>query len=252
MTGFVLPEQRDLPPGRLDTQRVLLVTEVERARTPRARRRHLRLALVLAAVLATVLLVTPAFGIGPRILDLLRDLPPSPEQAQEQTGIAPDVHLETTYEGQSFAVLTYVAPDGRLCIAERLGGGTGYGCFERGELFRDGPVWFSGPGAMQSERGDPTLWDRMWFSGLAQPEVARLEVVMTDCSRRPVPLDGDGVFLFAVPPADLHAPLWPYRLLAFGREGAVVDTKRIRTDVPDTPQAREAGTLPPRPPARCR
>lgn len=245
----------DLPPGRLDAQRDFLVTEAAHQGHRHGSRSALRVTIVLAAIGATVLVVTPAFGIGSRILDLLQDRPPSPEEAQEQTGVTPAVHLATSYEGESWAVLTYVAPDGRLCVAERMGGAMGFGCFEPAEIFSDGPVWLSGPSAMQKSDApgfDPTLWDRMWFSGLSRARVSRMEVVMTDCSLRPVPLDQDGVFLFTVPRADLHAGVWPYRLVSYDAGGAIVDTRVIRTDVPDTPQAREAGTSAPRPDPDCR
>ena len=112
-------------------------------------------------------------------------------------------------------MLTYVAPDGRLCFAERMGGATSFGCFEPEEFFKDGPVWFSGPGMMQKsdEPGfDPTLWDRLWFSGLSQAPVARMEVEMTDYyAAAGCRFDQDGVFLFTVPRADLHAGLWPHQ-----------------------------------------
>ena len=255
MVTTELPRDFALPPGRLDVQWRFLVTEAADQGPRQERRWTLRLAIVLTVIVATVLVATPAFGIGSRILDLLQDRPLSPEEAQEQTGVTRAVHLATSYEGQSWAVLTYVAPDGRLCFAERMGGATGFGCFEPEEIFKDGPVWFSGPGMMQKsdEPGfDPTLWDRMWFSGLSQAPVARMEVAMTDCSLRPVPLDQAGVFLFTVPRADLHAGLWPHRLVSYDESGAIVDTRVIRTYVPDIPQSRESGTSVPQPNPDCR
>jgi hypothetical protein len=249
MTGLQLPSEFDLPPGRLEAQRRLLA---EGSIPQRSRR--VQMAVVLAALLATALVVGPAFGLGSQLIDLLRSNP-SPEEAEEKTGVAPAVHLQTSYEGESLAVLTYVAPDGRLCFADRLGGGTGFGCEPRAWYFRDGPVHLSGPTFMQRPEApgfDPTTWDRMWFSGLALPEIARMEIVMTDCSRRPVPLDESGVFLFPVPRDDIHAGVWPHRLESFDRYGAAVDARLIRTHVPDTPQASAEGTTAPRPGRACR
>jgi hypothetical protein len=249
MTGLRLPSEFDLPPGRLEAQRRLL------AEGPVPRRsRRVRIAVALAVLLAAALVVAPAFGLGSQLLDLLRNTP-SPEQAEKETSVAADVHLQTEYEGESLAVLTYLASDGRLCFASRLGGGTGFGCEPRAWYFRDGPVHVSGPTFMQRPEApgfDPTTWDRMWFAGLVLPEIARLEVVMTDCSRRPVPLDESGVFLFPVPRDDIHAGVWPHQLVSYDRRGAAVDARAIRTHVPETPQAAAEGTTAPRPERACR
>jgi hypothetical protein len=244
MTRLQLPAEFDLPPGRLEAQRRLLTGPVPQ------RSRRVRIAVALAALLATALIVAPAFGLGSQLIDLVRSNP-SPDEAQEQTGVPPVVHLEAEYEGESLAALTYLAPDGRLCFASRLGGGTGFGCEPRAWYFRDGPVYLEGATLMQRPEApgfDPTTWDRMWFAGLALPEITRLEVVMTDCSRRPVPLDETGVFLFAVPRDDIHAGVWPHRLVSYDARGSAVDEQTIRTYVPESAQ----GTSAPRPGRACR
>ena len=259
MTDFAPPPEFDLPEGRRAAQRALLVAAVS-AGEAAVRRRRVR-AVALVAVAAVAVAVAPAFGIGRGLFDLIAppaSVPPppiAPEDARRQTGEEPKAHHETQYEGETWAVLTYRAPDGTRCVGARIGGGIEYGCPEPDVIFRDGPVFLTGPGMMQKpeEPGfDARNWDRMWFYGLAAPGIAEMRVVMTDCSRRPVMLDEAGVFLFLVPRHDLHARVWPYRLRAYDGSGQLVWDELLRTPVPDTRQARAAGDRPPRPAEPCR
>ena len=105
-----LPPPFPLPRERFAAQRHLLAAHVaaEGARSRRRPRLH-AFALAASAVLA-VLLVTPAFGLGERIVAAF-DPPASPEEAEQQTGIAPRVFSETIYDGFPAAVLLY--KDGR-------------------------------------------------------------------------------------------------------------------------------------------
>jgi hypothetical protein len=261
-----LPPQFELPPERFQAHRELLVATVTSQQRRRAARFvRPRLVFAAAAVLLAVLLVTPAFGIGSRLLDAFDSAPPSPSEAQKQTGVVPTVHLRTDYDGFEFAVIPYHDAQGHQCVAEQVGSsdegkGLGYGCTQVQRLFASGsPVALLGPTWMQepSRSGfDPTMWDRMSLHGLTKPSVARLELIMTDCSTRHVPFDpasfdGDGVFLYTVPRSDLHAGIWPYKLVAYDGAGNALSSQPIPLHRPDTPAARAAHTRAPRPLAAC-
>jgi hypothetical protein len=259
-----VPPEFELPAARLAAQRRLLVGAVAAQPRSRVPRRAAVIGVALAVVAALV--ATPAFGIGSRILDaLLPSSPPSPTEAEQQTGTPARTHLRTDYDGYDYSVVTYQDGQGRLCVGEHVGSsaegnGLGYGCEQPPALFADGPVALLGPGSMQEPDRpgfDPTNWDRMWFDGLTKPGVARLDVVMTDCSTRAVPFDPDsfdgyGVFLYTVPHSDLHAGVWPYQLLSYDRNGRLLLRQAIQTEVPATRQSKTARARPPRPLAGCR
>ena len=240
-----LPPHFRLPRATFEAQRRLVATYASGDRGHRRARRLRATAIAVAAGLA-VLVATPALGLGGRIAGLF-DWPASPEEAQKRTGVAPESFNETTYDGFPAEVLLYEDGAGRICVADRFGtrtegSGVGYQCSYPNELFR-GPrpsdprqaIDVYGPAAAQeSNRADfdPTNWDKMWFYGLTWPEVERVTVVMSDCSRRPAALDeerfkGMGVFLYIVPREDLHARVWPYRLVAEDARGSVVYDKPI-------------------------
>ena len=266
MSTHPLPPQFDLPPERFQAQRELLVaTAASQQRSRAARFARPRLISVAVTVLLAVLLVAPAFGIGGRLVHaLVGSPPPSPSEAQKETGVAPTSHLRTDYEGVDYSVVTYKDAQGRLCVYNRVGNdaeGTGYGCDQAQAQFATGSlVALIGPSWMQEPNRpgfNQTLWDRMWLDGLTKPAVVRLEVVMTDCSRRPVSLDrdsfnGHGVFLYTVPRDDLHTGIWPYKLVAYSAAGNALSSQPIPLNVPETPASTHAHTRAPQPLAACR
>src|SRR5262245_32473874 len=69
-----IPPLRDLPPGRLAERREHLVLELGHPRPSRLRRRRAFVA-VAAGILISGLLVTPAVGIGGRLLALIESAP---------------------------------------------------------------------------------------------------------------------------------------------------------------------------------
>lgn len=261
------PPEFEIPLDRLEAQRQVLIAKAASGNERHVRVARRRLAFVGAAVLLIVLLVTPALGIGSSLFHRAQaHRPPSPSEAQKQTGVAPTVHLRTNYDGIQYAVITYRDANGRPCVAEQVGSsgesGLGFGCDQVQELFATGsPVALLGPGAMQEPNRpgfDPTMWDRMWFDGVAQPAVSRLEVVMTDCTTQQVPLDrnsfdGYGVFLYVVSRGNLHAGTWPYKLVAYDAAGNTLSSQAISgRSVPATPAASQAHTRVPQARLTCR
>ena len=238
-----LPALLDLPADRLTQRRVHLLAGIgrdeQRRRAPLGvpQARPLRVAAVCLA--AAVLLAAPAYAIVHALFPPSVPPLPVPVPASGAT-----VHVQTTYDGEVWAVETYSGPDGRLCVADGNVTSPGTGCWVRSELFKNGPVWVDGPGALHSANSPPTTWDRMWVAGIAQAKVKRLDVVMTDCSLRSVRLDGDGVFLLTVPRADLRADVWPYALIAYDTNGRSIWQQHLHTFRPNETPA-------PSPAPRC-
>lgn len=273
MNTHPLPPQFDLPPERFQAHRELLITTAASHQPSRAARfARPRLVFAAATLLLAVLLVTPAFGIGGRLVHAFGGPmggrfgfpPPTPSEAQKQTGVAPTSHLRTDYDGIDYSVVTYKDAQGRLCVYNRVGNdaeGSGFGCDQAQAQFATGRlVALIGPSWMQEPNRpgfDQTMWDRMWLDGLTKPAVVRLDVVMTDCSTRPVSLDresfnGYGVFLYTVPRDDLHTGIWPYKLVAYSAAGNVLSRQPIPLHAPDTPASTRANTRAPQPLATCR
>lgn len=262
-----LPKKFTLPADRAAVRRQLLIEEVSMQAERRSRR--WMVAPVALAVLLAVLAPAVAFGDGIFSTD---EGPTSPEEARQQTGVAPRVFAKTTYDRFEAAVLLYKDGEGRTCIASRFGTrsdgpGTQYECLHDSALFQgpgpDDPrqaVDVFGPASAQEPNRadfDPTTWDKMWFYGLTSPEVARVTVVMSDCSTRPASVDaarfdGNGVFLFLVPRADLHRRVWPYWLVAENAAGErLYDRPIAGVTVPGTKEAESRGVRRPVPSTDC-
>lgn len=229
------------------------------------RLRHSHLVLVIAVIALAAAGAAVAIRSDQAILNLF-DPPTPPEKAEEETGTRVQRFNETFYDGFRWAVLVYRDGAGRICYGAEIGSrteGTGaeYSCRDPQDLFRTRPgrpreaIQLVGPAAMQepSRRDfDRRKWDKVYFYGLAVPEIARLEVVMTTCSHRPVMLDaksfeGNGVFLFTVPREDLQTNVWPYRLIGYDQTGTIIYDKRIPGLI--APRARVEV---PRPAGACR
>jgi hypothetical protein len=231
-TAHSLPALCDLTAGRHAQLRGHLLAEIGREEGPRRSRlrlpkaRALRIAVV--CLVALVVLAAPAYAILRAVLP--SSVPPLPAPIPT-SGVT--LHDTTNYDGEQWAVQTYPGPGGSLCVADGRVASPEVGCWQRSELFEQGPVWVDGPGALHSANTPSTAWDRMWVAGLAQPVVSRLQVVMTDCGFRPVPLDDDGVFLFTVPRSDLLTDVWPYKLTAFDVSGKRVWQQRLHTFRPN-------------------
>jgi hypothetical protein len=76
-----VPGEFPLPDDAFARQRALVRADVLRRRAPRSRRRAVSVAVVAGALLGA-LLVTPAFGLGDRLLDLLQR-PEAPPEVQD-------------------------------------------------------------------------------------------------------------------------------------------------------------------------
>ncbi|HEX5246988.1 MAG TPA: hypothetical protein VFW41_07640 [Gaiellaceae bacterium] len=94
-----------------------------------------------------------------------------------------------------------------------------------------------------------TQWDDIWVDGYASQQVARLQLVNTDCSVKDLPLTGDGAFLSVTGRDDIVRGIVPYKLVARDATGAVLEEKNVLQPLP--PNGVKAGLTAPSPAASC-
>jgi len=138
---------------------------------------------------------------------------------------------------------TFLNRAGWTCYAEVLpGGGEGGTCSEPGTLFRKTPL-VAFLGSRQTE-GDIDQWDNAWVWGFAQTPITHVQLVLTDCTIRDLPVDMDGVYADVEGPDTLHAGAWPYKVVGLTARDHVVATHEVRLGPPH-------GATAPVVPARC-
>jgi hypothetical protein len=138
---------------------------------------------------------------------------------------------------------TFLNRGGWTCYAEVVpGGGEGGSCSAPGTLFRQTPlVAFLGS---RQTGGDIDQWDNAWVWGFADKPITHVELVLTDCTIRDLPVDADGVYADVEGPETLHAGAWPYKVVGLTAGGHVVATHEVRLGPPGKDPA-------PAVPARC-
>jgi hypothetical protein len=143
-----------------------------------------------------------------------------------------------------WAFKTYKNRAGELCTVEVLpGGGEGGTCYAPGTLFRKSPL-LAYLGSRQT--GDEiTQWDNAWVWGLAEKPITHVQLVLTDCTIRDLPVDADGVYADVEGPETLHAGAWPYKVVGLTAGGRVVAVHEVRLGAPGH------GSTAPAVPARC-
>lgn len=204
----------------------------------------LAVATISSAATVLVLSVTQAIGGGAPATDQPR-LDPRITPAIGETKV---LHVPMTIEGKNWWVKTYRNRLGNFCFDENVPGeGVGSACLADSEsLFTGSQKIYVTVGARQNEGSpDLTRWDNVWIDGFAAPAIRRLEIVNADCTRTPVNLDSDGVFLTVFTVNDLYSGAWPIEMIGYGPAGNVVSTAALNLSVPGTAQAKAAGIKPP-------
>jgi hypothetical protein len=192
--------------------------------------------LILANRASTSANPPPAAGPPP-------DLRPAPNAAI-------NVHLPTHAPADGWAFKTYKNRAGETCTVEVLpGGGEGGTCYAPGTLFRKSPL-LSYLGSRQTG-DDITQWDNAWVWGLAEKPITHVQLVLTDCTIRDLPVDAEGIYADVEGPDTLHAGAWPYKVVGLTDAGREVATTKVRLGPPPTDQARAQGITAPPVPARC-
>jgi hypothetical protein len=205
----------------------------------RGRRRVLGIALLVAAGVTTGLILTnrgstseglpPATGPPP-------DLRPAPNAEIR-------FHRPTHAPAGGWAFKTYKNRAGETCTVEVLPGeGEGGTCYAPGTLFRKSPL-LAYLGSRQTG-DDITQWDNAWVWGLAERPITHVQLVLTDCTIRDLPVDADGVYADVEGSETLHAGVWPYKVVGLTAGGHTVATHKVRLGPPGKAQA-------PPVPARC-
>jgi hypothetical protein len=193
------------------------------------RRRQLQFGTVIALLsLASAYAVAQAVtGSGSTIIGSDR-----PKKA-----VAPDspitIHGRTVVDGAEWMVKTYHNVDGQLCVVQTVPGeGEGGTCLEESTLFARGPILlFSG--SRQNE-GNTQTWDNAWVWGFVSPSVTNLDLVSTNCTKIPLHVDSQGVFLHVVASGPLHRGDWPYKIVAEGLAGEIIASEVVKLRDPST------------------
>ena len=222
---------------------------VELARPPRRRVWY----ALAAAALVTALLVNPAFGLGPSLMDWFEGSP-APERVKENLASmnADRDHIVALFDGESQDVL---ADQARGVVALETRQGPAYlwvapttsgGWCTYVEVPATGPEASAGAGC---ETGRDILRDRLavrmgsqeygadelfLLEGRADPPIRSLEIEFADGSRDRIPIVKRW-FLYEVPAGEAL----PFVVTGRDAAGAVVE-KQVLPDVRDLPRKRTA------------
>ena len=143
-----------------------------------------------------------------------------------------------------WAFKTFLNREGWTCYAEVVPGeGEGGTCSAPGTMFRKTPL-LAFRGARQTG-DDITQWDDAWVWGFAEKPITHVQLVLTDCTVRELPVDAERVYADVEGPDTLHAGAWPYKVVGLTAGGRVVTMHEVRLAPPG-----HGGTAP-AVPARC-
>ena len=67
-----------------------------------------------------------------------------------------------------------------------------------------------------------------WVWGFAEKPITHVQLVLTDCTIRDLPVDADGVYADVEGPETLHAGAWPYKVVGLTAAGDVGATHEVR------------------------
>jgi hypothetical protein len=153
------------------------------------------------------------------------------------------VHRPAHAPPGGWAFKTFLNREGWTCYAEVLpGGGEGGTCSAPGTMFRKTPL-LTFVGARQTE-GDITQLDNAWVWGFAKKPITHVQLVLTDCTIRDLPVDADGVYADVEGPDTLHSGAWPYKVVGLTAAGQILATHEVSIGPPH-------GATAPSVPARC-
>jgi hypothetical protein len=140
----------------------------------------------------------------------------------------PVIHSRTKIGTSEWAILTYKTSEGLRCAAIHAGAeGTFIGC---GSSIRPATAThaFVQPGAQQFP-GSSTKrsWDLSWVWGLAEPDVAIVKIVLTDCTSLLARPDRDHVFLSFVTPTLTRRGATPAEVVTLRRDNSIIGRGRL-------------------------
>jgi len=198
----------------------------------RGRLRALGVALLVAVGVTTGLILANRGSTSerpPSALGAPPDIRPAPNA---EIRFHPPAHAPAG--GWTFK--TYKNRAGEMCAAEVVpGGGEGATCFAPGTLFRKTPL-LAFLGSRQTG-DDINRWDNAWVWGFAEKPITHVQLVLTDCTVRDLPVDDGGVYADVEGSETLHAGAWPYKVVGLTAGGQMVATHEVRLGPPGTGQA---------------
>ena len=141
------------------------------------------------------------------------------------TGEVKKRYFTHVVDGRAWSLVRFVNELGQVCAGERRSTadgewGQGLSCRDPATLFARAPLtYFVGS---ERESNTSPQWETAWVWGWASPDVRRLELVMSDCSRVALAVNSDRLFFHVIGSASLRAGLAPTRLDAYDASGARV------------------------------
>lgn len=213
------------------------------------RSKRILIAAVITCTACAAILAVLEFGVGSPAASAAgpayqrMDTTPAPGSAKLS-------HAAQVVDGQPWSLTSFTNTDGQLCAGEKVpndggDGGQGLACRDQATLFANGPlVYFVGARQLP---GDLAHWANAWVWGFASPQVARLDLQLTNCNTVPVTIDSQGLFFHVLDRGSIRGGVGPQALLAYGADGTLLAKQATPLTAPGSPQARAAGATAPVP-----
>lgn len=148
-------------------------------------------------------------------------------------GELPVAHQRLWLGRRVSSLMTYRGAGGDLCVIEDMPPEGGiFHCLDRRRLFRDGAVYVESVSS-QILPGNGDGWDLVWVWGIRSSRVTSLEMILSDCSKKPMSVDRDGVFLVVVGPRLLRKGIQPDTLVGRRGDRTIVFRRRVRIAPPN-------------------
>ncbi len=162
----------------------------------------------------------------------------APQEVQNTTpalGARVREHFPTFVDGGRWSLRSFENQIGEVCAGENHpGGGQGLACRDPETMFADRPlVYFSGK---QRLSPDTASWDNAWVWGWTSPDVARLELRLSNCTRLPLAINNERLFFHVIGKGLLLQGVTPAQIIAYnalGEQLAVEPTTSAREPRPN-------------------
>ncbi len=150
-------------------------------------------------------------------------------------GVKISEHFPTFVDGGRWSLTSFKNQIGEVCAGENHpGGGQSLACRDPETMFADRSlVYFSGK---QRLSPDAASWDNAWVWGWASPDVARLELRLSNCTRLPLAINNERLFFYVIGKGLLSQGVTPAQIIAYNAPGeqlAVEPTTSAREPRPN-------------------
>jgi hypothetical protein len=156
--------------------------------------------------------------------------------------------LRASVDGREWSFSTYRNAAGDQCMVEVVPGeGRGFGCQPVAALFANGPLYASW--GSRQRGGDHGRWETAWVEGLAAPEIAAVDLVLTNCASLSLALGPDRAFFGVVGKEALRGSAMPYAIRGHDAAGKIVS--EIAVDLGPLSAGQGRVSAPARPKVSC-